>query len=306
MDTECGERIVKMKIAVSYHRPTEEREGEWNSSFGFAKALERKGHAVDIHGIPDPSAVDMTRLIDESKNYDLIFSFWCGPWNTFDEQLKLLSENTDTPIFMDIGDEPQTYQCNQVRINYVDAFFTADLRCHKHYVERGLPSNWMTHWCDDALFYHNPSVHRENRCITTCGARPCVDALSRVFGERFVNKRIWGKDNTDFYNSGSVVFQFANHDEVTRRIMEGGGCMNAVIQNRISKETGIYELFEEDVDMCYYSSVDECVSKVRHLLEDEEYRNKLATNMYNKVSKYHLVGNRVDQVMEVYDSMTKG
>lgn len=293
-----------MKIAVSFHHPIEnDVPGHWNSSMGFANALEKKGHSVTIYPIRDPRSVDLTKLIDEASNYDLILFFFCGPWVSFDQQLELLSKSTATPIFMDIGDEPQTYPCNQVRINHVDAFFTADLRCHNHYVQRGLPSNWMTHWCDDDVFYYKPETQRENKCVTTCGKRPCTDALSQVFGDRFVNKRIWNHENTDFYNSGSVVFQFANHDEITRRIMEGGGCKNAIIQNRISSETGIYELFQEDIDMCYYSSVQECVDKVRRLLEDEEYRNKLTTNMYEKITKYHMVGNRVDQVLEVYNSM---
>jgi hypothetical protein len=296
-----------MKIAVSFHHPIEnDVPGHWSSSIGFADALVKKGHSVTTYPIRDPNNVDLTKLIDEASNYDLILFFFCGSWATFDQQLELLSKSTTTPIFMDIGDEPQTYPCNQIRINHVDAFFTADLRCHNHYVERGLPSNWMTHWCDDAVFYYKPDVQRTNRCITTCGQRPCTDALSQVFGDRFVNKRIWNHENTDFYNSGTVVFQFANHDEITRRIMEGGGCKNAIIQNRISPETGIYELFEEDVDMCYYSSVQECVDKVRRLLEDEEYRNKLATNMYEKITKYHMVGNRVNQVLDVYHSMMKG
>lgn len=297
-----------MKIAMSYHLPPDQSgENNWNTARGFGKALEKKGHSVSVYGIPNGIDVDMTQLIDESPNYDLILFFWCGPWKNFDSQLKLLTSKTSTPIFMDIGDEPQTYPCNQERIKYVDAFFTADLRCHKHYVERGLPSNWMTHWCDDDVFFYKPNLHRTNKCITTCGdERPCVSELKAAFSNRFVNKRVYNYENTDFFNSGSVVFQFANHDEITRRIMEGGGCKNAVIQNRISPETGIYELFEEDVDMCYYSSVQECVEKVRKLLDDDEYRNRLTTNMYEKITKYHMVGNRVDQVVEVYNEMNKG
>jgi hypothetical protein len=296
-----------MKIAISYHLPLEnDIPGNWNSSSGFADAMRKRGHDVKIYPIRNPHKIDMTSLIDESSQHDLILFFFCGPWNTFDSELKKLYSHTSTPVFMDIGDEPQTYSCNQVRINHVDAFFTADLRCHNYYLQRGLPSNWMTHWCDDAIFYYKPHSLRTNKCITTCGQRPCADVLSQVFGERFVNKRIWNHDNTDFYNSGTVVFQFANHDEITRRIMEGGGCRNAVIQNRISAETGIYELFQEDVDMCYYSSVQECVDKVHRLLEDDEYRTTLSTNLYNKITKYHMVGNRVDQVLEVYNSITKG
>lgn len=295
-----------MRIAISYHQPFPHEVGHWNSSYGFAKSLEKKGHLVDFYPIVNPSPVDMTRLIDESSNYDLIYLLWCGPWETFDDQLEILKSKTHTPIFIDIGDEPQTYSYNQRRINYVDAFFTADLRCHKHYLERGLPSNWMTHWCDDEVFYNKPSIVRSNVCITTCGRRPPTDSLSQILGKQFIDKKVWNYDNTDFYNSGTVVFQFATNDEITRRIMEGGGCKNAIIQNRISKETGIYNLFEEDVDMCYYSSLQECIDKIRRLLEDDEYRNKLAANMYEKVTKYHMVGNRVDQVMDVYNSITKG
>jgi len=288
-----------MNIALAYHF-NENNPDKWNTPIGIAKAFEKKGHIVNYYAL-DPKTCNFNKLLTDADTHDLILFCWCGPSASFDEQLQILKSKTKTKIFLELGDEPQTYRDNQIRINYVDAFFTPDLRCHKHYLERNLPSNWITHWCDDEVFYVKPEMQKQNICVTSClGGRPLIPELTRMFGDKFVNKHVWGYDNTDYYNSGSFTYQFARYDEITRRIFEAGGCGNAVITNRISPETGIYDLFKDDEDIAYFSTPEECFYKMNKLYNDHDYRNKLATNLYNKIQANHLVGNRVDQIIKIY------
>jgi spore maturation protein CgeB len=75
-----------------------------------------------------------------------------------------------------------------------------------------------------------------------------------------------------------------------------------VLTNRISPESGIYELFTEDEDMAFYSDEEECLTKMNRLLNDNEYRNKLSSNLYNKITTKHMVSNRVDEVIKIHQS----
>jgi hypothetical protein len=291
-----------MNIAISYHF-NENNPDNWNTPLGIVNSFQKKGHTVFQYAL-DPARCNMDKLIRDSKNYDFIFICWCGPSTSFDSELERLKSSGHATIFLELGDEPQTKNDNQERIKYADAFFTPDLRCHKEYVSRGLPSHWMTHWCDDSVFYKKDNPDKKNICVTSCiGYRPLINEFQQIFKEKFVNKQVWGYDNTDYYNSGTFTYQFARFDEITRRIFEAGGCGNAIITNRISVETGIYDLFVEDEDICYFSTPQEAYEKMIRLYEDHDYRNKLANNIYKKIKENHLVGNRVDRILQVYKDL---
>jgi len=248
-----------MNIAIVYHYDPN-KEDIWGTPQGIERGL-KLNNKVDKY-LLDPKKCNFDSLIDNSKKYDLILFFYAGPSDSFDLELLRLRNNNI-------------------------------------YKSKGYNSYWMTHWCDESIFYYNKEVPRENNCITTCGDRPpYTNVLPKFLNKRFINKKVDNAENNAFYNSGTVVFQYARWDEITRRIFEGGGCKNAVITNRISKETGIYDLFKEDEDICYYSNETECISKINKLLHDEEYRNKLANNLYKKVTENHLVKNRIDLFLE--------
>jgi len=290
-----------MKIAFVYPYKVET---EWGTPSSIKSAFKKLGHETVLYKL-DPHNCNLSELIDHSANYDFVVAFYAGHSPSFDNELKKLFDCNKTKILLELGDEPQTMMggCNKNRINAAHLIFTPDYRCHEYYKQNNYNSVWLTHWCDEDVFYYDPTILTCNKIITTCGHRPCVPELENTFKHNFVNKRIEEHDNTSFYNSGSVVFQFARFDEITRRIMEGGGCKKAVLVNRISPETKMYDLFVEDKDICYYSSVEECIEKAQKLLNDDEYRNKLANNIYKKVTENHLAIHRAKSLIEEYNKL---
>lgn len=292
-----------MNIALCYDFGDPLKPHKWSTPIGLGKAFEKKENTVTHYSL-NPKNCDFTELLRESYNYDLIFFCWCGPSPSFDAGLQLLKANTKAKIFIELGDdEPLGYRNVQYRIHHVDAMFTPDLRCHKTYLKMNLNSTWLPTWCDDEIFYYKPDIGRINRCVTSVGDRPFVNELQSKFGDLFVNTRVWEYDNTNYMNSGTIGYQYARYNEITRRLFEMGGCNLAVLTNRISPETGIYDIFVDDVDIAYFSDMDECLYKMNKLINDNDYRNKLASNMYNKVTKNHLVGNRVDQILKVFEEL---
>jgi len=268
-----------MKIALSYHFD-ERNPPVWSTPSGLGKAFERAGHQVTSYGF-EPTSCNLAKLISDANNFDLIFFCLAGPSPSFDSQLQILRSKTKTKIFMELGDDVPFSSYHDERIKYVDIGFTPDLRCHNKYQSRNLPSIWMPCWCDTEIFYKTADI-RENKCVTTCGDRPYVKSLANIFGNKFVNSRVWNYDNTKFFNSGTITYQYARYDEITRRLFEAGGCGLAILTNRISQDTGIYNLFKEDEDICYYSDEIECIKKMRVLLTDDNFRATIAQNMYKK------------------------
>ena len=298
-----------MKIACSWH--FEENEPpSWGTPLGLFKGFKRAGHDVTKYGF-NPQNCNLDKLISEADNYDFIFFCIAGPSPSFDEQLIKLKQSTKTKIFMEFGDDiPQHITGSNffyLRKYHVDEIFTLDLRCHNGYLAEGLPSNWLLVWCDDDIFYHTNNPHRKNICVTTCyGERPLLKEFTDLFGDKFVHKNVDPSKNAEFYNSGTFTYQCARYDEITRRIFETGGCGNAILTNRISSETGIYNLFIEDEDICYFSTAQEAYEKMNRLYTDDEYRTKLATNLYNKVRSNHLTKHRVKQIIDVFNNKNKG
>lgn len=287
-----------MKIALSYYYDVDNPH-IWCTPSGLGKAFEKAGHTITPYSF-DPTNCNLSKLINDADQYDMIFFCVAGPSSTFDSQLRLLKSKTKTKILMELGDDVIWSKYHHDRVNYIDHGFTPDLRCANYYKSINLPVSWMPCWCDDYIF-RKIDCERQNICVTTCGNRACVNSLQNVFKDRFINKRVFYHENTTFFNSGTISFQYARYDEITRRLFEAGGCGLAILTNRISKESGIYDLFIEDEDICYYSDELDCVRKMKKLLDDDSYRNKLAENMYNKITANHLVGNRVQQIIKTFN-----
>lgn len=287
-----------MKIAMLWHGDETKPEDYWNCPLGLSFAFKKLGHVVDIYKF-DAENCNLEKFFLVADTYDFCIVMWPFISKTLDSEIKKLRSLSNVKIVLDLGDEPQTFGQGFERLKYANAGYTPDRRCHKKYIEMGHNVHWLTHWGDEYLFYYNNDIPRENRCITTCGKRYGTAYLETMLGDKFVNKRISAHENNAFFNSGTIAYQFANNDEITRRVMETGGCKLAVVTNRISAETGIYELFKDGVDIMYYQNQEDALKKINLLLEDDFLRNALAENIYKKINLYHRAETRATQIIDI-------
>lgn len=290
-----------MKIAIAWHHEDGIKE-YWDTPRGISIAFEKLGHEIGEYGF-DPKNCDLSRLIKDVENYDFILIMYAGGSDTLDSEIKKLRKLTKKKILIEMGDEPQTNGSNQVRLQYADAIFTPDLRCQKNYISRGINSYWLTHWGDEFMFDYDETIPRQNRCVTTCGQRYGTDYIKSNLGDYFLNERIPVEENKKFYNSGTVSFQFANFDEITRRVMEAGGCKLAMVTNAISPETGIYDIFKHEEDILYYRDPNEAINCISRLLSDHNLREKLANNLYDKINKFHRSKIRCEQLLKIFNNL---
>jgi len=293
-----------MKIAMLWSGKDEDPEDFWNIPVGLKFGFQKLGHEVHVYKF-DPENCNLEKLYPSANYFDFIWLGW--PWKStsLDVAIKKLKEVSDTKLIIDLADEPQTFGQQRERIKYAYAGYTPDLRCYQKYVSMGYNVHWLTHWGDEYLFNHTPDISRDNKCVTTCGQRYGTAYLESMLGDKFINKRIPPQENNAFFNSGTIAYQFANNDEITRRIMEAGGCKLAVVTNRISKETGIYDLFKDGVDIMYYENQEDALKKIKLLLEDDFLRNALAENIYNKINNHHRVSIRCQQIIDIIKNENK-
>ena len=292
-----------MKIAMLWHGDITAAEEYWNVPLGLMFAFTKLGHSVDKYKF-DAANCNLEEFFPRANDYDFIWVSW--PWRSpsLDEQLKKLKTISNTKIILEMGDEPQTFGQGVERAKVVDVIYTPDARCKDKYLEMGLKNvYWLNHYGDEFLFYYNDQIPRNNVCVTTCGQRPGIEYVQSSLGDKFINKRIPAQENNFFYNSGMVAYQYANNDEITRRIFEAGGCKLAVVANRISTATGIYDLFIDGRDILYYSTPQEAVEKINYLLNNEYVRNAIAENMYKKVNMYHRAETRAKQIIDIINSI---
>lgn len=270
----------------------------WNVPLGLKFGFQKLGHEVHVYKF-DPENCNLEKLYPSANYFDFIWLGW--PWlsPSLDNSIKKLKEVSNTKLIIDLGDEPQTFGQQRERIKYADAAYTPDLRCQKKYLSMGYNVHWLNHWGDEFLFKYDENIQRKNVCITTCGDRPGVDYIQSMLGSRFINAKIPPQENTIFYNSGTVAFQYARWDEITRRLFEAGGCKLAVVTNRISTATGIYDLFVDGKDIMYYSNPREAVEKIEYLLNNDYVRETISENIYNKVNVYHRVETRAIQIIDI-------
>lgn len=287
-----------MKIAMLWHGDNNAPEDFWNCPLGLSFAFKRLGHTVDVFKF-DAANCDLENFFGVANDYDFIWAGW--PWtsNSFDTQLKKLKTVTNKKLVLEMGDEPQTFGQGMDRAKIADAIYTPDLRCNNKYKEMGINSHWVTHYGDEYLFEYNDGFPRQNVCVTTCGVKEYTDHLQSALGSSFVCKRIPPEENKKFYNSGTVAFQCARWDEITRRIFEAGGCKLAVVTNRLSTSTGIYDLFVDGRDILYYDNVNDAAEKIRYLLNNEYMRNALAENIYKKINQHHRAETRAKQIIDI-------
>ncbi len=273
----------------------------WGTPKGIKITFEKLGYNIIEFGY-DPNNCNFDEIINREDEYDFLILWSCGPHPTLDNEIQRLRLNTSKKILLELGDEPQTFHMNQNRAPYVNAVFTPDLRCHKNYESRGIKSYWLTHWGDESIFNYDESIVRENKCVTTCGDRG-LESIKNRFGELFINKRIPVEENHNFYNSGTICLQRSRHNEITRRIFEAGGCKLAVVTDCISSETGIYDLFTHGEDILYYNNIEEAINHIERLLKDNDLRNHLANNIFNKVNNLHRAETRAKHLISIYNEL---
>ena len=248
----------------------------------------------------------MHRLIKAIKagyKPDIVYLMHAGTLNHGLVELWDRSNFSNIPMIAEGGDEWQCFKYNFPHNRKSDLVLTCDNEASLAYMQQGVNAEWFPVWADERVFF-NDNRERTVDISTTAvptkvrnerGFLQINDALQSHFGEQFQNPMrgrqgmgyIPMMENGDLFRRSKVVFQFSSSGEMTRRIVEGAACGAVIVTDRLPIVRKIQSLFIEDKNIVFYENLSECISKIEHLLSNEEHRQGIADAMEKRILKNH-------------------
>ena len=131
------------------------------------------------------------------------------------------------------------------------------------------------------------------------GRRRYHRLLQLVLGHRYRNRRCHGEENTGFYGSGQVAFQFARWGEVTRRVFEAAACGCCVLTNALPPGTRLAELLPPDQAAVYYRGPWSLLRQLSRLHRQPVWRQQVALQGQRLVLAQHSQHSRAQQLVDL-------
>lgn len=294
------------KIAFLFaHRATD----IWSTPISIVNEFRRIGYETSIYSLFDKhdNYVDsgMSLLLEENRTGkfcpDIVMNM---DWGRFDSTL--ISKNSIPNAFwvMESGDDPQNFEKNYLKADKFDLILTPAHDSYLKYKNKGYNVLWWNHFADTNIHKQYLSFDKfpPVRSTRGQGGSQFMDLLSQIMPNKFINKNGFiGTEYGQFLSSGEIVLQNSRWKEITRRIFEGMACGKLVITDRLPKETKIDELFTENVDIVYYDTMSDCISKINYYLWNHKARKEIAERGHRKVIENHTQKQRVDLIIQEYE-----
>ena len=288
-----------MKITFIYAYENE----EWSTPLSLAKEFESQGWEVEFVSIGSNKLQnwndeELKKWIESKPKTDIVLFMDWGRFTSTYLDKKLV----DAFWVQESGDDPQNFNRNFPKSERFDITLSPDLDSVEQYKERGINAYWWTHFADTRVQFPI-ETEPEFVAVTTRGkgSSSFLDQLTYHAGGAVGNKNNMGpKEHTEFLNKGKIVVQNSRWGEITRRIFEGMACGKMVLCDKLDKSKGLDKLFEDEVDIVYYDDIVDCIYKMNHYNGNDEERERIAANGYNKVIENHTQKQRAEFIINKY------
>ena len=288
-----------MKITFVYAYEQE----EWSTPLSLAKEFESQGWEVEFVSIGSNrlqnwNDEELKKWIDSKPQTDIVLFMDWGRFTSTYLDKKLV----DAFWVQESGDDPQNFDRNFPKSERFHLTLSPDLDSVNEYKKRGIDAHWWTHFADTRVQFPI-ELKPEFVAVTTRGkgSSAFLDQLTFHADGSVCNQNGFGpKEHTEFLNKGKIVIQNSRFGEITRRIFEGMACGKMILCDKLDKSKGLEELFEDEVDIVYYDDIVDCIYKMNHYNNNDEERETIAKNGYNKVLENHTQKQRAEFIINKY------
>ena len=288
-----------MKITFVYAYEQE----EWSTPLSLAKEFESQGWEVEFVSIGSNrlqnwNDEELKKWIDSKPQTDIVLFMDWGRFTSTYLDKKLV----DAFWVQESGDDPQNFDRNFPKSERFHLTLSPDLDSVNEYKKRGIDAHWWTHFADTRVQFPI-ELKPEFVAVTTRGkgSSAFLDQLTFHADGSVGNQNGFGpKEHTEFLNKGKIVIQNSRFGEITRRIFEGMACGKMILCDKLDKSKGLEELFEDEVDIVYYDDIVDCIYKINHYNNNDEERETIAKNGYNKVLENHTQKQRAEFIINKY------
>ena len=289
----------RQKITFIYAYENE----DWSTPMALANEFKKLGWIVDFVSIGSNRTgkyhdQDLQLWIQQDLDCDIaLFMDWGRFTSTYlDKKL------VDAFWVQESGDDPQNFDRNFPKSERFHLTLSPDLDSVNEYKKRGIDAHWWTHFADTRVQFPI-ELKPEFVAVTTRGkgSSAFLDQLTFHADGSVGNQNGFGpKEHTEFLNKGKIVIQNSRFGEITRRIFEGMACGKMILCDKLDKSKGLEELFEDEVDIVYYDDIVDCIYKINHYNNNDEERETIAKNGYNKVLENHTQKQRAEFIINKY------
>lgn len=280
------------------HRPTD----IWSTPLSIVNEFKNRGWETDIYSLFDSNDnyIDnnIYKLLETKPNIILHMD-----WGRHLSPILSKLRDTGAYCIMEAGDDPQNFNRNIIKAPWFDLILSPDARSTNEYKKQGYNAEWWTHFADTTIQYPL-DVDPKYIAVSSrgMGSSEILDTLATHYSDDIINQNGWnGIEHTNFLNLGKMVLQHSRWGEITRRIFEGMACGKLVITDKLPKDTLLENLFIDGEDIILYDDLLDCANKIAYYNQNNEEREYIAKNGYNKVLQYHTQKQRVNLIIEKWN-----
>jgi hypothetical protein len=296
-----------MNIAFIWNKP--DKNDEWSTPGGIGHAMRTNGINVDFYDLR--YSEDVSKLIRKKSDYTAVAVWQAGTVPNYFSEVWKKDVFKSTLMIAESGDDPQIMMYNLGHTLPADVILTPDVESDEYYKKRGKKSYWFTHWGDESVWKQTPQVDT-GIVSSTAGFRhgmwsSCMTLLTQELGDSFINPRITNhkyltvQENVELYSRSEIVVQVSSNKEITRRLFEAAICERTVIADRLNFSKRLDSCLVENEHIVLYDSPEECLEKVRWLLNNSTTRKKIAENSYQHVKLNHSADARARQLIAIIE-----
>jgi glycosyltransferase involved in cell wall biosynthesis len=273
-----------MKVTFIYAH----EEGEqWSTPMALIKEFQLRGWKTEIVSIGSNRTgqyhdMKLQRWVELKPDSDVVIFM---DWGRFDSPYLNKQLVPNAFWIQESGDDPQNWERNSPKANRFHYTITPDYDSYFKYKQMGINVEWITHFADTEIQYPM-NLEPEYVAVTTrgFGNSQFLDYLTNWAQGAIGNKNgMEGIEHTKFLNKGLMIIQNSRWGEITRRIFEGMACGKMILTDRLNDNKKLHELFKENEEIVFYDNMADCIEKMNYYNDNEEEREKIAYNGYQKV-----------------------
>lgn len=294
-----------MKITFIYAYDGE----EWSTPMAIVKEFQLRGWQTEIVSIGSNKTgsyhdLKLQRWLESNPTTDVVMFL---DWGRFDSPYLDKALLPNAFWIQESGDDPQNFERNFPKSNRFHYTITPSKESAEEYRKRGINADWINHFADTMVQFPM-NIEPEYVAVTTrgYGNSEFLDYLTRWAEGAIGNKNGMGpEEHTKFLNSGLMIIQNSRWKEITRRIFEGMACGKLVLTDRLPNETELQSIFKEGEEIIFYDDMADCIEKMNYYNENEEERERIAYNGFQKVVHNYTQVQVVDTLIDEYERSRK-
>ncbi len=285
-----------------------EQSDDWNLPFGFANEMVKQN--IKLKRIEYLNS-DEFKLPDKKfilrNNINILLIFHAGfNINLNNSLIKFRKNFPNVIIINELGDEPQTQKCNLVRAALSDISLSPDYDSYLYWRNKGFNCYWFTHWADESIFINKKIGNKRPIFIgTTMGPRKYSLMMKIIFWKKFKNIKTKSSENTIFYNSSLIAFQYARWGEITRRIFEAASCGCCVVTNSLKDGKNLQSIFKHNESIILYKNRVHLIYELIKLIFNRKKIERIAYNGEFIVRNFHTTKIRVKELVRIVEDTLK-